>query len=660
MQVVTFSALAEESIEDRVLRDRVGSYQEYSQRLRDKGPNASFPEFKPVVDALLADLEAPWFREIIVKNPTLHYELEEVRTMLFHVNLEFSYEDAARYPYATPFEGKYPYRPTWDAIEKAVALFDKVDRLSRPTEVVPLYHFDRYAYHRHKMMADPKVVLIPTTKSLGFNELIQVRSVHIGFVGIATQGFRVDRHYQTPLDFLYHDFNHVRRMVEYLFQVLRQSKVMTFAEEIALYRSMDNFIENTLMPHLAKIPLKNDREKYAKRAMLRVIVFEILHESALPAQREAIIDDLLRRPGITQPFEVMLERAPPENFNQEALRTDTGNLRSGSRAFRDREGQTTNIHFIHDRALALLANVYNKLTHGFFDEATDPKNYVVPAEYRTPQRILEAAKELFRILDFKGYPDDGTLLGWITAKAGSPEKFTYERLHSDVDLGGIYEANRPKTVTDLLSADAAIAKAKEVRRGKEIVTFMGNSSLGYQDLDVVDEILIGKLSGLNPAKHIINCGATKGGISRVYELAKKMGFETMGVVSNQALSYAGQFSPFVDHIILVADSKWGGRLADGSLTPVTRVFVEISDEMFAVGGGKNTAVTIEAFEATGKKLSFRSAEINHESARREALYKKQAPPTTYEGAAYHAWKAIAAKRVNAAKMNSCATLMGSL
>lgn len=639
------------TLEAQILEDRVGMYEKLSGRLRAEGPNASFPEFKPVVKRLIADLEADWFLSVVQANPVLQFEVEEVRTLLFHVNIEFTYEDKSLYPYQVPFGGIFPYRPTIDAIERAVALFDKVDRLSNPQEAVDLYHFDRYAYHRHRMMSDPRVVVIPTFEALGFNELIQVRSVPIGFIGVSTRGLRVDRHYQTPLDFWYHDLNHVRRMVEYLFKVLREiNPNMTFADELEVYRRMDDFISKTLMPHLEKIPLAADREKFAKRAMLRVLVFEILHESALPADRQWIIDDLLRRPGITQPFEVMLEARPDSSFNQETLRTATGNLRSGSRAFRERGSESVVIHGIHDRALALLANVYNKLKYGFFDAPEDPKNYVVPPEYRTPEAILEAAKELFRILEYNEYPDDGTLLGWIRAKAGSPEKFTYDSIRSNGEDPSPGSPGSPRTVSETLGAQAAIAHITLTKGNKRVVTFMGNSINEYEDYNVVDEILLEKLRSLNPATDIVNSGATKEGISRVYRLARALGFETMGIVPTQALAYSGRFHPDVDHLVIVDDSRWGGRDSDGKLTPVTEVFVTVSDEVFAVGGGENTAVTIEAFEALGKPLFYRAAEVNREAARREALYKKRPSPTTFEGAAFRTWKKIAADRV--AKMEN--------
>jgi hypothetical protein len=641
-----------DTIEDRIVKDRVGTYEELTKRLREKGPNASFPEFKPVVDKLIEDLKADWFLAAIEREPVLKMELEEVQTTLFHVNVTFSYDDQILYPYATPFEGIYPYRPTIDAIEKTVALFDKVDRLINPDQVVPLYHFDRYAYHRHNMISDPRVVIIPTMSSLGFNELIQVRSVPIGFIGVSTRGLRVDRHYQTPLDFWYHDLNHVRRMVEYMFQALRQMRSYTFEEEMAYYRSMDNFISNTLMPHLQKIPMKNDREKFAKRAMLRVLVFEILHESALPATRQWIIDDLLRRPGTTQPFEVMLEEAPKGKggFQNESRRTTTGNLVSGSREYRAEAGKSVNVHFIHDRALSLLANVYNKLTHGFFDAPEDPKNYVVPVDYRTPEAVLEATKKLFAILEYKTPPDDETLLGWITSKTGSPEKFTYDSIRKSQDQGIANGKGGPKSVSEILDKAAAIQHANQIKGSKRIVTFMGNSANGYEHPAVVDEILIEKLKSMDPKTDIVNCGGTKEGISRVYVLAHAMGFETMGVTSTQALSYSGRFASHVDHHILVGDPNWGGKDASGQLTPVTDVFVTISDELFAVGGGQNTAITIQAAEERGKPLSYRAAEMSYESARREALYRKLPAPSTYEGLAFHEWKRIAEQRVRRTKI----------
>lgn len=99
-------------------------------------------------------------------------------------------------------------------------LFDVIDRLSIPTEgrnyPHPLYHADRYYYHQYPLLFENKrVVIFLTDAPLDFMDLIKVRSVPIGFVGVTFETIFADRHYQSPLDFFIHDINHVRRMQAY-------------------------------------------------------------------------------------------------------------------------------------------------------------------------------------------------------------------------------------------------------------------------------------------------------------------------------------------------------------------------------------------------------------------------------------------------------------
>lgn len=649
------------TLEARIIADPLSYYKWASQRLQKDGANASFPEFEAAYNRIIDDLKADWFLEVVNKSPELQQKLEQVKGKLFHVNVEFSFEDKSKYPYEQPYKGKFPYRPTIDAFEEAMSLFDIVDRIRNRNKVEPLYHFDRYLYHRHRMMANDKVVIVPTFTSLGFNPLIKVRSVPIGFIGLATQGLRVDRHYQTPLDFWYHDLNHVRRMVEYLFLVLRQNSIKTFDEELAMYQRMDHFIQFTLMPNIEKISLNADRDRYAKRAMLRVLIFEILHESALPPTREAVLDDLMRPPGIPQPFEVQLDEVPDGIFDNEQLRTATGNLDSGARKTGFKKGKATNIHFIHDRALSLLANVYNKLLHGFFDDPEDPKNYVVPKDYRTPETILEAAKKLFEILNFDNYPDDDVLLGWITAKEGSPEKFKYKSILGDLNKKNKNDKRvRPKTITDPLTVTQAVDFVREIKGNKEVVTFMGFAAFGYQEPNIIDNIIIQRLKILDPNKHIINSGSTKEGIGRVYELAKMMGFETTGLVSSRALNVTGQFSDYLDYQILIDSDEWGGKEeGSGKLLPVSEAFVMSSDRIIAIGGNDFTAVVIEAAEERGIPVEYHQVEMNYDASRRESLYRRKDKGSNYFGSALNIWRKIAAKRVAQERANLCETLLNS-
>jgi hypothetical protein len=60
-------SFAVESIEQQILRDRTGTSEELGKRLREKGPNASFPEFKPVG---LVYPGAKWWRHCIIPEIT--------------------------------------------------------------------------------------------------------------------------------------------------------------------------------------------------------------------------------------------------------------------------------------------------------------------------------------------------------------------------------------------------------------------------------------------------------------------------------------------------------------------------------------------------------------------------------------------------------------
>jgi hypothetical protein len=158
--------------EDLILENPVREYRKYRARLKKFSANASFPEFKPAVEAVLKELNSENVKSVIAAHPDLGFELKEVLTQIFHVNLEFTFDDQANYPYDRPFAGAFPYRPTIDAIESGLKLLDKIERLTNPN-TVPLYHFNRYAYHRHSLLADPDIVIFPTVKPLSLEVHLQ-------------------------------------------------------------------------------------------------------------------------------------------------------------------------------------------------------------------------------------------------------------------------------------------------------------------------------------------------------------------------------------------------------------------------------------------------------------------------------------------------------
>ncbi|MEX1348673.1 MAG: hypothetical protein AB1Z31_13160 [Desulfobacterales bacterium] len=80
-------------------------------------------------------------------------------------------------------------------------------------------------------------------------------------------------------------------------------------------------------------------------------------------------------------------------------------------------------------------------------------------------------------------------------------------------------------------------------QNKDVVTFVGYSGAEYEDKVAMLEKAGRILDEFKPSKAIVNIGATPEGIGAVYELAKRRGFMTTGIVSTQAKEYNAVLSP---------------------------------------------------------------------------------------------------------------------
>ena len=93
--------------------------------------------------------------------------------------------------------------------------------------------------------------------------------------------------------------------------------------------------------------------------------------------------------------------------------------------------------------------------------------------------------------------------------------------------------------------------------GKRVITFVGYSS-AYEKEEEMLKVVKTVLSEYSPKSHIVNIGATIGGIGAAYSVAKSMGFTITGIVSSLAKEYMEYISAEVDHVCFVADNSWGG------------------------------------------------------------------------------------------------------
>jgi hypothetical protein len=169
---------------------------------------------------------------------------------------------------------------------------------------------------------------------------------------------------------------------------------------------------------------------------------------------------------------------------------------------------------------------------------------------------------------------------------------------------------------------------------KTVLTFVGYSGAGYQDEALMRKQAERILGEYDPAKTIVNIGATPEGIGAIYEMAKRQGFMTTGIVSSQARHYNVKLSPYVDRAFYVEDKTWGGFVAGTKeLSPTSKAMVENSDIIIGIGGGEVARDELVAAKRLGKKVRFLPADMNHQKARESARKKKLPEPTDFRGAA---------------------------
>jgi len=171
-------------------------------------------------------------------------------------------------------------------------------------------------------------------------------------------------------------------------------------------------------------------------------------------------------------------------------------------------------------------------------------------------------------------------------------------------------------------------------RGKVVLTFYGYSGMGYEDEQGMLQHAREVLSQYRPDKTLVVAGATKVGIGAVYPLAKSMGFETAGIVTTRSLKDTERISEAVDHICFIPDDQWGGKLPESDeLSPTSRAMVDCSDILVGIGGGEISQAEMLEGKKQGKPIQYFPAEMNHETAIRQAQKKGLPPPESFSAPA---------------------------
>ena len=355
-----------------IIDNPLESYQGFRDRLKAEGPNASFPEFADMVRFLELHLD----KEGTVTQASENKHLGVARSI-------------AAETLAKVKEEGYPYHKTIEAVQDTLGFLDVYERGKPESQARPgLYHSNRYQYYSHFIKNEtPDHVLFPTIYGLGATDLLKTRGVPIGFVGVPPEVSWVDGYTQTPLEFFYHDINHVRRMWQF---TKEHAKEMNVPLQDFVVES-NRYVKEDLMP-LIKIDKNESPEQKNEKRMMKLILFEALHEDALPAHPEVLRRSLMRAPNTMTPFESMHDNKK--------------------------------VQYLMEPGATTTAYVYRKAAGMFYDMPSMRMDNIVGVNFRTQEFVAESAKTLSRKLNL-GVPED-MIDAYTRDDTGMPDDFRFQ------------------------------------------------------------------------------------------------------------------------------------------------------------------------------------------------------------------------------------------
>jgi|GEM_PF-4577699 len=387
----------------------------FRDRILDQGLNASFQkEFEPLVETLtMSVLTSLEIEAALAIEPQLNILKENALNTLNSIR-----------------GSDYGYRETVDGVLKVSEFFDIVQR-ANGEGVNPLHYAWRYQYYMYYILAEsPDHISIPSTLHFKTYDLLSIAGAPLGLVGVSTKTLWVDSYLQTSNEFALHDgANHERRryqftknygarlglhkdqfseLIDYLSDV-NSSKILPLIQRIdrkdsAAFSKSDGIetffsdftqriperryfeketqelraeLDSLAEENIAGVDLEkrlsklNDRYRIKinrRKTLYDMILFEVIHEDALPPSPSLIVESLRRRPNLPMPRDFI----DPDS----------------KEAFHSMEP-----------AGSTIAYILNKLNGSFYDTPRKRLLAVAAPEYRSPKSIIEATVNLIMIFD---------------------------------------------------------------------------------------------------------------------------------------------------------------------------------------------------------------------------------------------------------------------
>lgn len=579
------------AVVDELFADPTSAARDFAARRATYGSEASFPELGGTVKGLFADMAQLAYVNRACNQSSI---LTQMRTRLMDTMYEAMEADT------------YAYESTLYLIEDALAFFDIAVRTHDP-DAPPIFHSQRFEYNWHSLSQDPEHTVLPVMTSLTTTELMKLRGVPIGLLGVSTTTLTVDGFPQTPYEFFMHDVDHTRRMHEETKLGIEREGVTHEQYEA----DATQLIHEVLLPEIDIEGIRDTNER-DRRIAMRMILFEILHEDAYDPTRDTIAEALLRPP---------MERTPFERLTEDNV-----------------------VEFYMAPRASTLAHVFRKLAHTFYDLPERRSTSLGTDFVRTRSLIAQGAADLYKLVSDDPIEYDALLTtceDLVSTDEGFTDGFIGNIAH-DINRRAVGRSTLQLMVSRPLGVAGAVRKVREY--GDHIHSLFGYSALEYEDPEALEQRVVTDLAAFDADNTAIAIGATPYGIGRLYPVVKELGFTTLGIVASTALGKNEECAEGVDGIVVVRDTGWGGyRYAQrngGLLSPTTRVFVGASDSIAAYGGGNITAVTLQEAKRRGKQVSFTPFDMNHRIADMMHGQHGQTDEIDYRGPAHARWQTL--------------------
>lgn len=263
--------------------------------------------------------------------------------------------------YETPFAGAiFPYAYCIRVLVRIMHIIDMINLYSLTKEMKEsekseyyksqyayIYFRNRYEYYLDYLLSNaPNIFILPILQSVGATQLLEIRGSRIQICGVLFEQTFVDEDDQSPGNFFWHDINHARRVYQNNIWYAK-NKGMT----------LDILYDNMKIDVGKLFPLKDWLNETDKRwlSIIKILLFEIVHEDALPFLLDELLRDILYEVGECYPYERTIP-VPNKPF------------------------QRKNIRF-YEQGATTMATLYNKIRHKFFENDT-PNDAIVARTLR--------------------------------------------------------------------------------------------------------------------------------------------------------------------------------------------------------------------------------------------------------------------------------------